>query len=73
MFLEILRTFGQWKLIRCTAIKTRNNIPSIFVLERLEVDVQYSKLRQQLHDLGEFVSVDGALFRKIHHSRERAA
>lgn len=70
LFLEIVRTFGQWRLVECCAVKTRNNLPSIFVLERLESDELYSKIRQELRDLGEYISVDGALFRKIHNGRD---
>eukprot|EP00037_Helgoeca_nana_P011345 m.101753 g.101753 ORF g.101753 m.101753 type:complete len:431 (-) comp20775_c0_seq1:187-1479(-) len=71
LFLEIVRTFGQWRLVHSTAVKTRNNLPSIFVLERLESDELYSSIRQQLRDLGQFISIDGALFRKIHNGRDR--
>ena len=71
LFLEITRTFGQWRLVHCTAVKTRNNLPSIFVLERLPEDELYTRMRAQLRSLGEYVSVDSALFRKIHDGRHR--
>lgn len=54
-FLEITRTYGQFKLLQTYVVKTRNNLPTIFVFERREADEERESLRRQLHDLGQYV------------------
>ena len=56
MFLDIVRSFGQFKLLKILVVKTRNNLPSIFVLERLPTDEAYNDLKSQLFEMGRFVA-----------------
>ena len=55
MFLDIVRSFGQFKLLKILVVKTRNNLPSIFVLERLATDEAYNDLKTQLFEMGRFL------------------
>ena len=67
-FLEITRTYGQFKLLHTYVVKTRNNLPTIFVFERREADQERESLRRQLHDLGQYVDISGDIFEAIHSS-----
>ena len=67
-FLEITRTYGQFKLLHTYVVKTRNNLPTIFVFERREEDEERESLRRQLHDLGQYVDISGDIFEAIHSS-----
>eukprot|EP00729_Bicosta_minor_P010412 gene10412-3652_t len=67
-FLEITRTYGQFKLLQTYVVKTRNNLPTIFVFERREADEERESLRRQLHDLGQYVDISTDIFQAIHSS-----
>ena len=43
---------GQYALIKVIVVKTRNNLPTIFVIERRKADTERDDLRAQLTDLG---------------------
>lgn len=66
MFLELARSFGQYRIVIVRSIKTRNNIPTIFVLERLAADPIYTDLKGQLHRIGDFVQMNSTVFNAIH-------
>eukprot|EP00040_Diaphanoeca_grandis_P026672 m.149756 g.149756 ORF g.149756 m.149756 type:complete len:488 (+) comp30681_c0_seq2:1613-3076(+) len=70
MFLEIVREFGQFEVESLTVVKTRNNLPTIFVLKRLPNDHLYTSLKEQLYCLGNFVNMPTALFNKLHDKRK---
>lgn len=38
-------------------VKTANNLPTMFVLERVESDPEYDQLKAELYDLGDYVSM----------------
>ena len=38
-------------------VKTANNLPTMFVLERVESDPEYDKLKSELYDLGDYVAM----------------
>lgn len=38
-------------------VKTANNLPTMFVLERVESDPEYDQLKSELYDLGDYVSM----------------
>jgi tRNA1(Val) A37 N6-methylase TrmN6 len=67
-FLEIIRTYGQFTLLHTFVIKTRNNLPTVFVLERRQEDVERNTLRAQLLDLGQFVNFSMEIFGAIHNT-----
>ena len=44
-------------LPRMRVVKTANNLPTMFVLERVESDPEYDQLKAELYELGDYVSM----------------
>ena len=44
-------------LHRMRVVKTANNLPTMFVLERVESDPEYDQLKAELYELGDYVSM----------------
>eukprot|EP00039_Didymoeca_costata_P030478 m.29791 g.29791 ORF g.29791 m.29791 type:complete len:441 (-) comp8136_c1_seq1:46-1368(-) len=64
-FLDILRGYGQFVLLSSTVVRTRNNLPTIFVLEK-QKDEQRDMLKRQLRELSPFVNFSEVIFNVIH-------
>jgi tRNA1(Val) A37 N6-methylase TrmN6 len=66
LFLDIIRSYGQYAVLDVRVVKTRNNMPTIFVLERLEQDPLYSDLKNQLFAIHKYVNMANSMFKAIH-------
>ena len=42
---------------RMRVVKTANNLPTMFVLERVESDPEYDQLKAELYEFGDYVSM----------------
>ena len=71
--LQILRRLSfRFKILEMRVVKTSNNLPGLFVLERVESDPEYDGLKAELYALGDYVSMATSTFMAVHSSGKSA-
>jgi alkylated DNA repair dioxygenase AlkB/tRNA1(Val) A37 N6-methylase TrmN6 len=57
---------GRYRLLSVNVIRTTNNLPSIFVIEKLASDTVRESIKSQLSHLGQYVTVGPEMYHALH-------
>jgi hypothetical protein len=57
---------GRYRLLSVNVIRTTNNLPSIFVIEKLASDTVRESIKSQLSHLGQYVTVGTEMYHALH-------
>ena len=71
LLLGVIRRMGYWRIIETRVVRTSNNLPTLFVLERLPADDMRDSLRQQLHKYSRHLDLPKAIFGMIVDDRQQ--
>lgn len=63
-FVELVRLSGKWKILDSFVIKTRNNLPTMFVLQQRD-DVEKERIHSQLSTLAHYCNLSSDLYWSI--------
>ena len=67
--LTIVRKLAfRYRILELRVVKTANNLPTLFVLERVESDPEYEKLQGELWAMNRYVDLGTSTFMALHSS-----